>query len=147
MREFIDLFLRDLILCSPFNDHILDFWKIRHESNILFIFYEDMKRNLEGIVKQAIGFMGKSYTQEQIEKLCQHLSFESMKNNPSINAESMMKMRNFFSPRELKNENFKFIRKGEVGGFKDELTSDEIAKFDEFIKHPEFEKHDFQYKM
>ena len=33
-----------LVLFSPFFPHLLDAWSKRHHSNLLFIFYEDLKK-------------------------------------------------------------------------------------------------------
>jgi Sulfotransferase domain len=42
-EDFIEAFLNDSIIYSPFFEHILDFWKVRHENYVLFLTYEDMK--------------------------------------------------------------------------------------------------------
>jgi Sulfotransferase domain len=42
-EDFIEAFLNDNIIYSPFFEHILDFWNVRHENNVLFLTYEDMK--------------------------------------------------------------------------------------------------------
>ena len=132
---------------SPMNDHVIDFWKIRDEPNILFLFFEDMKRNLDGEVKKAMKFLGKNFPQEEVDKLCHHLSFESIKNNKMVNKnEEIKNIKKSFGEKYDTNE-FTFIRKEQVGGYKDELSAEENEMLDKFIKKSEMKEPDFQYKF
>lgn len=79
IEDFVDVFLADLALYSPYHKHILDFYKLRNEKNILFLWYEDMKMDFEAEVRRTIEFFGKSFSDEDIQKLCDHLSFKSMR--------------------------------------------------------------------
>ena len=149
METFVDAFASNQILYGPYNDHVLDFWKIRDQPNILFLFYEDMKRNLKQEVKKSMKFLDKNYSEEEIDKLCDHLSFESMKNNPSCNYEDLLAML-----RELHKSNgltaidgFNFIRKGQVGSHKEELTEDENKKLDALLDDPQLKECGFEYKF
>ena len=135
-----------MIPFAPFNSHILEFWKIRDEPNILFLFYEDMKRDLDVEVKKTAQFLGKSYTQEQFDKLCIHLSFDKMKSNKSVNKELEIKaMRNSIG-EDYSSDQFSFIRQGKVGSHNKELDEEYNQKFDAFANHPNFEKYGFAYK-
>lgn len=91
MSEFINAFLKDRVLFSPFHSHITNFWNIRNEENVLFLTYENMKANLLDNVKQVAIFLGKNYTTEALRQLAQYLSVQTMRNNPSINLESYVK--------------------------------------------------------
>lgn len=125
------MFLNDQLVYSPFSSHVIEFWKLSQEnSNILFLFYENLKKNLDHEVKKVMTFLNKNYTQEQIDKLCEHLSFNSMKKNASINWEPNT------LPLEIKNqseEKFEFIRKGNVGSHKNEMSESQINRFDEYM--------------
>lgn len=80
-----------------------------------------MKNDLQSTVKQVAKFLNKSVTKDQLEKLLAHLNFDSMKNNDSVNYETMG------------NSNVKFIRKGIVGDYKNLMSTETIEKFDEWI--------------
>jgi UDP-galactopyranose mutase len=130
------------------NDHVLEFWKLSHEkSHVLFLFYEDRKQNLDGEVKKVANFLGKSFTQEEIDKLCDHLSFDSMQKNPTCNYEKIVTSIKMAGGDEALKEKFQFIREGKVGGHKKEMTEDEIQRFDLYMMHSEFKKHGFAYKL
>lgn len=79
LEDFADSFLSDLALYSPYHEHVFDFYKLRKDNNVLFLWYEDMKRDFEAEVRRTINFFGKSFGDEDIEKLCNHLSFKSMR--------------------------------------------------------------------
>ena len=50
----------------------------RHDSNVLFVFFEDMKEDLESVVKKVAAFMG-IQDEERIKKAVEMSSFEFMK--------------------------------------------------------------------
>jgi len=132
---------------SPMNRHVLDFWKIRDDPNILFLFFEDMKRNLEQEVKKTMEFLGKNYSQEQIDKLCLHLTFDSIKNNKTVNKnEELEKFVTSVGGKYDPNE-YTFIRKGQVGGYKEELSIKENEMLDRYVQYPEFKAFGFEYKF
>ena len=44
LDTFADYFLKDQLWCTPYFPHLLQAWKKRHHPNMLFLFYEDLKR-------------------------------------------------------------------------------------------------------
>jgi len=139
IENFIETFVKDIMMYAPMNEHVIDFWKIRSQTNILFLFFEDMKRNLNQEVKKVMKFLDKDYSQDEIDKLCEHLSFDSIKNNKMINKEDDIKHLMVTVGREYNPEKYTFIRKGQVGGYKKELTKKSNEMLDEYIKKAEFE--------
>jgi Sulfotransferase domain len=146
LQILVDNFLKNRLTYCPMNDHVLEFWKIRNESNVLFLFYEDLKRDLECEVKKVMTFFERNFSQEQIEKLCDHLSFESMQKNPAVNKVEEAKTTMKLLGKEFSTTNYKFVRKGQVGYFKTELTEEQNRLLDDFMNYPEFEKYGFAYK-
>lgn len=133
------------MIYAPYNEHVLDFWKIRNQPNVLFLFFEDMKRNMRGVVRKAMKFFDKNFSDEQIEKLCNHLSIESMRVNPSCNNDGLVEKAKSLNGKA--NDNFRFIRKGEVNTFLDEKFSSEIiGKFDALMSRKSLSDNDFAYK-
>ena len=64
----------------------------------------------KGAIKKAAKFLNKNLSDEDVEKLAEHLSFNKMKENPAVNLEPLMSRKEGFS----KNSQLKFIRKGQV---------------------------------
>lgn len=62
-----------------FYEHVLDYYHLRGRSNFLFFSFEQMKKDLKEVVLKVCKFLGKSYLDEDIDKLVDHLDFKNMK--------------------------------------------------------------------
>ncbi|XP_058833564.1 luciferin sulfotransferase-like [Topomyia yanbarensis] len=131
-ENFLEGLLTDKIVYCPQISHALDFWRLHNEQNVLFLTYEQMKRDLRTVLERVCGFFGKQYTNEQLDELVYHLSFDQMKKNPATNNVDMVAGAMQMNGRA--GEKFKFMRKGEIGDHKTELSAETIANFDKFIE-------------
>jgi hypothetical protein len=135
------------VIYAPFNDHVLDFWNLRDQPNVLFLFYEDMKTNMPKVVTESAKFLGKSFTRQQIDELCNHLSVDSMRANPSCNNDSLVELAKSLNENGKTAGEFKFIRKGQVGSFKDEFSSETNQAFENFMQQSSLKGDQFSYKV
>lgn len=79
-QDYVDDFLNNEIIYTNFWAHIIDFWKMRHEPFIFFVTYEEMKRDLAGVLQRLCDFLERpKLSEEEMKGLLQHLSFDSMK--------------------------------------------------------------------
>lgn len=124
INRFVEIFLSGNVAYGPYWRHVLEFWKLRDEPNVLFNSFEDMKKDLCSVIRKTAHFLGRTLDEEQVMLLAQYLSFESMKNNRAVN----------FHNRGPDNEVIDFIRKGEVDQAKSELQPEVIERFDEWSK-------------
>ncbi|XP_055693934.1 luciferin sulfotransferase-like [Lutzomyia longipalpis] len=131
--DFLDVFLNDAVIYAPYHTHIVDFWNMRNEENILFITYEEMKKNHPEVIRRVAEFLEKPLTDEQITNLADHLKFDNMTKNASVNFEEEL---NYIQKviKKKKENDYNFIRKGKVGSYHDEMTPELIAKFDTWIE-------------
>lgn len=130
-QDFLDGILADQIIYCPMVKHATEFWAVSHRDHVLFLHYEDMKKNLGKVLLQVCDFFRKTFTPTQLAKLEQHLSFDSMKENNSANNQTLVtKMEDAMNV----SSDFKFMRKGQVGGYKDELPAEFISKLDELVR-------------
>lgn len=90
-----------------------------------------MKKDLPPIIRRVAEFLGKKLSNEQVDILTKHLSFESMKNNDSVNYESILDLNRKF---KITEDSGSFMRAGKVGSYKAEMTPEIIAKFDAWTK-------------
>jgi hypothetical protein len=131
-EEFGDQMIRGLTPLGSLFSHYLPFWNKRHETNVLFLKYEDMKRDLCGTVKKIAAFMNKSYTEEEFDKLCDFLSFQNMRDNPGCNFERILE--ETYGKDFFKRVGNHFIRKGQVGDWKNHMSPELAKRFDDWIE-------------
>lgn len=92
-----------------------------------------MQKDLNGVIKKVSDFLiNKQYSDEEISALEKHLSFESMKNNPSVNYEEGHEMLKKFL--RYADPDMKFMRSGTVGSYKQEMSQDIIEEFDKWTE-------------
>ncbi|XP_049956268.1 luciferin sulfotransferase-like isoform X1 [Schistocerca serialis cubense] len=127
--DFCKLFLGNSVCFSPFWSHILSFWDRRNEPNILFLKYEDMKKDLPSVIRKTAKFLGKELNDSQIDVLTNHLSFQNMKNNPSVNYEAVVEINRTYNLIAADGE---FMRSGTVGEWKAKMSPELIDKFDKW---------------
>jgi hypothetical protein len=106
-----------------------------------------MKKDMSQMISETMKFLGKNYSQVQIEKLCDHLSVDSMRKNPSCNNDSLVEKAKSLNKNGKTSGDFKFIRKGVVGSFKNEFSNDMNTKFEGFMQHPTLQSQKFSYKI
>ncbi|XP_030372482.1 sulfotransferase 1C1-like isoform X2 [Scaptodrosophila lebanonensis] len=127
IAEFVDEFINNKIAYTSFWAHIVDFWRMRNEPNIFFVTYEEMKKDLESVVKRLCIFLEiNELSKLEMKELLHHLSFDNMKAHQYTNLTGLLKQ-----SYEI-NENFDFMRRGIVGSFKDELSDDHRKKLDKW---------------
>ena len=63
-------------------DHVLEWWKHRDAENILFLKYEDMKKDYCGVVKKIAEFMGYSLKEEVIGTLVEKIDISEYERKP-----------------------------------------------------------------
>ncbi|XP_022120487.2 sulfotransferase 1B1 [Pieris rapae] len=112
---------------TPYFDHVKEAWEMRHHPNMLFLFYEDMRKDLPSVVRRVSHFFGKKYNEEEIARLCDHLSFENFKKNPSVNYDLMKELGFMYADKD-------FIRKGKSGGWRDYFDEEMTAEADKWIE-------------
>ncbi|GMP22164.1 hypothetical protein CsSME_00000299 [Camellia sinensis var. sinensis] len=68
---------------GPFFDHVLEYWEVRLKKSdkILFLRYEEIKRDPKGLVKRLASFLGRPFVnEEEVEKVLWRCSLDRLKN-------------------------------------------------------------------
>ena len=98
-------------------DHLLSWWPHRDDKNVLFMKYEDMKKDLPAAVSQVALFIGADISSDVIAKISTLTDFDSMKKDTT-------------TCKSLPNQSHKFYRKGTVGDWKNYLSPEQTAEID-----------------
>lgn len=127
-EEFCEIFLNDKAPIGPVWPHVIDFWNMRNEPNVLFLKYEDMKKDLPSTIQKCAKFLGveRSITDDEVTRMCDHLKFDRMQKNPAVNIESYLQLNGD------KERNVQFIRKGQIGDWKNYMSDELSARFDQW---------------
>ncbi|XP_072041097.1 sulfotransferase 1A3-like [Amphiura filiformis] len=146
-NEFFDDFYSGKIMYGPWWEHFLFYWNLRHEPNVLFVKFEDMKMDLKAVVERVSKFMGYTISDDVINGIVDHCSFASMKKNPMTNPDGLFDQahkkldqqkkgnasKEGVTLVEPKQEKISFMRKGKVGDWRNHFTVAQNEAFDAFV--------------
>ncbi|GIY36332.1 sulfotransferase 1C2A [Caerostris darwini] len=66
-KDFFELFMAGELEYNDYFDHLLDWYPHRNDPNVFYTKYEDMKKDIKGVILKLSTFLGKEYI-EAIEK-------------------------------------------------------------------------------
>uniref|UniRef100_A0A8C8SU30 Sulfotransferase n=1 Tax=Pelusios castaneus TaxID=367368 RepID=A0A8C8SU30_9SAUR len=125
---FLELFLKGDVVCGSWFDHFLSWEEHKNDRNILFLFYEDMKKDLPKVVKKMSIFLEINISDSETEEICEKSSFTEMKSNvEKENSDSNHTVCALTSNRKL------IFRKGAVGDWKNYFTPKQNKMFAEMF--------------
>ena len=119
--DYFERFMAGKGLYGNHFDHVLSWWAHRHEENVLFIKYEDMKRDLVSSVSEIVKFAGLNLDEETIKKVAAMSTFDKMKDDPSVN---------YSWSKLYRHDRVPFMRKGEVGDWKNLFSKEQSDRMD-----------------
>lgn len=127
--EFVELFLDGNVPFGPFPEHAKGYLAHINNPNVLYLRYEEMKKDLESVIYKTANFLEKEIDNDGVEKLLDHLSFSSMKKNPAINLEEVVQAKKKHNPN-IKDGHF--IRRGIVGEWKEAMDPILAERFEKW---------------
>lgn len=123
--NFFELFIKDDLPCENIFGFISKWLELRSDPSILFIHYEEMKKDTYGCVRRLAAHLEIPVTESQVDEIVKYATVENMKKNVRPGTEFL-------------------IRKGETGGWREyfspkqeEIINAQIADFET--------KHDFKF--
>ncbi|KAM5180336.1 amine sulfotransferase-like [Mantella aurantiaca] len=126
--HFFEKFLDGEVYAGKWIDHIRGWYTHKDEYNILILKYEDMIKDLRSVVQQICTFIGRQLDDEAIDLVVKKATFKEMKKDPLANKESM--------PETIidKASASLFMRKGQVGDWKNTMTVAQSERFDKLFQ-------------
>lgn len=154
--DYFELFIKGEVDFGDYFDTLLSWYEHRNDPNVLFITYEQLKKNTSAVVLEISGFIGPEYREELennpelLEKVIKHSSFGYMKeklnehfaelsslppeqivNNPDL-PEGIRKA--FSSKDAVFNSDassVNFVRKGIVGDWRNHFSEEQNKRLEE----------------
>ncbi|CAN7995493.1 unnamed protein product [Ixodes hexagonus] len=154
-EDFFDMFLSGKVGYGDFFDHVLSWYEHRSDPNVLFLTYENLKRDTKSWVLKIADFLGEEYgtklrnEDSLLDKVLKDTSVESMKK--AVNEDIKTLIPSLFSlppEKQLKSvQVYKrllnkkntfvrggdFVRKGVVGDYKNHFSAEHIRRMKERI--------------
>ncbi|MCL4142612.1 UNVERIFIED_CONTAM: hypothetical protein GTU68_029526, partial [Idotea baltica] len=75
LESFIDHFVNDTLICSPYWTHVKEAWMRRKHPSLHFIYYEDLKANPKAEISRLQQFLGTNLDDDQINNVMFFSSF------------------------------------------------------------------------
>ena len=103
--DFFELYKNKGLSYGDWLKFYKSYWEHRSKSNVIFLAYEDMKRDVKSCIKQLASFIDVPCTEADVEEISRLVDFQHMKQNISVNRKTS----------KIMHKDKDFIRKGKVG--------------------------------
>jgi len=121
--EFYDMHRAKHIVFGDVIDHFKLWWEYKNDPRFLFLWYEDMKLDLEDSIRTIVKFLQLDTTEEEIGEITEKSTFDSMSKNPKTNFE-----------KGMDTKISKYMRKGCIGDWVNTMTDEQSYEIDERYK-------------
>ncbi|XP_057597662.1 sulfotransferase 1C2-like [Hippopotamus amphibius kiboko] len=126
-EQYFETFISGKVGWGSWFEHVIGWWEMRDRCQILFLFYEDIKRDPKQEIQKVMQFMGKNLDEVVLDRIVQETTFEKMKANPMTNRST--------APKAILDQSISpFMRKGTVGDWKNHFTVAQNERFDEIYR-------------
>ncbi|XP_071493687.1 sulfotransferase 1A1-like [Diadema antillarum] len=127
LERTIEMAINGNIEFGPWPDHVKEFWEIRQEENLLFLFYEDILQDPAKYIRMVADHIGRPLSDEALQRVVENSSMPGMRKTYQKRAEG-----NAEPNSELIR--LQFLNKGKTGRWKNYFTVAQNEKFDEWFQ-------------
>lgn len=128
LNEAFESFCKGIHPFGPFHDHVVQYWKesLKKPERILFLKYEELKRDPKGQVQKLASFLGRPLVEEaDVDDVLWRCSFERLK-DLEVNKVGV-------DPR-VGFAHSSYYRRGLVGDWKNHLTMEMKERLDKITR-------------
>lgn len=126
---FMEKFLDGKVVGSVWFDHIRGWYEHRHDFNMLFMMYEEMKKDLRSSVRKICRFVEKELSEDDIDAVVSQATFQNMRSDPRANYNDILK-----NEIGVRTDEGRFLRKGTIGDWKNHMTVEQNERFDRIFQ-------------
>ncbi|XP_075555233.1 sulfotransferase ssu-1-like [Dermacentor variabilis] len=157
LDQFFDMFVEGKVDAGDYFDHLLSWYEHRNDPNVLFVTYEQLKKDIKAWALKIADFIGKEFGQKlrsdnsRLESILLNVGFKNMKEtlNDSIRAlfddletapgtkvpKSVALLRESIGAeacdRPMTGD---FVRKGVVGDWRNHFSEDQVKRLKKRIQ-------------
>lgn len=92
LEESLAGFINGEMIYGSYFKHVSEFRRLADQyDNMILVTFEEMKYSMRAVLDKLCKYFGKTYSADQLQGLAEHLHFDKMKNNPSVNFEKFRK--------------------------------------------------------
>ncbi|XP_007499510.1 sulfotransferase 1A2 isoform X2 [Monodelphis domestica] len=122
-EEFLEKFMAGQVSYGSWYQHVSEWWELTKRHPILYLFFEDMKKDPKREILKITEFLEKPLPEDILDRIVQQTSFKKMRENPMTNYTTV--------PTELMDHSISpFMRKGTIGDWKNIFTVAQNERFD-----------------
>jgi hypothetical protein len=120
-EHWLKMFMEGTVQRGDWFEHVLSWWHHRTAENILFLKYEDLRRNLGGEIRKIARYLGYALDDETVSRIREKTLFQNMKQDDFSDMHEILEFHGFF-------------RKGEIGSWKEQFTIAQNEQFDRLYR-------------
>jgi len=117
-EHWLKMFMEGTVQRGDWFEHVLSWWNHRNAKNILFLKYEDLRRDFDTELRKIARYLNYPLSDEAVNKIKEKTLFNNMKQDDFSNMHEIMEFHSFF-------------RKGQIGSWKEQFT---VAQNEHFEK-------------
>jgi len=116
---YFKLFVKGNVAWNLWTDHVVGWWTHKDDPNVLFLKYEDLKKDLLSNLRIITNFLNKPLSEDLISRIAEQCTFSGMKKNAAS-----------FLLKKPGGGETSLLRKGVVGDWKNYFTPELNKRFE-----------------
>lgn len=86
LEDMVNWYCSDRMWWLSWPDHVASWWEwsVQHPQNVLFVHFEDMKKDAEQMIRSVARFLGESLTDEEVKQVAYKSDFQYMKEHEDL---------------------------------------------------------------